>query len=155
MGIRDDMRTIYVILLGLILFQGVFIAFSSSFPYGGGIKENIDNPTTNETLSSFSLGETQDFWDVDGNLLGGGIGGFIGLLGFIYFLGTKNYPACGLCLFIGLIIGLLVSTWHTLSSINVTGNIIVAAIIDILFLVIGLLSLFAVIDMFAPQGAQQ
>lgn len=149
------MRTIYVILLGLILFQGVFIAFAEVFPYAESI--DINNPLTDENLADYHPAQVEETWTntSDGLLIGGGIGGFIGAIGFIGFVLSKNYPAAGLCLFIGIIIGLLVAAWHTVSSVNVTGNVIITAIVDLLFLVIGLLSLFAVVDMFAPQGAQQ
>jgi len=147
------MRTIYVILLGLILFQGVFIAISDSFPYSGGIKQNIDNPMQNETLAEYSPSSIDTIFI--GLLTGAGIGGFIGGLGFLYFLGTKNYPAAGLCLFIGIILGLLVGSWQMISTINLTNNPTVTIFIDLIFLVIGIVSLFAVADMFAPQGAQQ
>lgn len=147
------MRTIYVILLGLILFQGVFIAFAEVFPYSGGLKDDIDDPLDSDTLSGYNPDVSEDFFV--SLLTGAGIGGFVGSVGFLWFLGTKNYPASGLCLFIGIILGLLVTAWNTVSSVNITGNVIVASMVNIIFLVIGLLSLFAVVDMFAPQGAQQ
>jgi len=147
------MRTIYVILLGLILFQGVFIAFSSSFPYSGGLKHEITDPTEDSDLINYDITDPSTF--IDNILAGGAIASLIVAAGVIVAIATKNYVVAGMGFFIGIIVGLLSSTWSVVTTINFTSNPIVASITNIIFLAIGFLSLYAVVDMFAPQGAQQ
>jgi len=145
------MRIQYVLLLGLILFQGVFTSFSTVFPYTA-VSETIPEGD----YSEYNVTQSGDFGGMLFDIfIHWGVGGLIAIGGLGAAILTKNYVFIGVGLFIGILSTLYIETWRILSPINVTGNPLIGSVIALLAIAIGILTIFSLVDMFAPQGAQQ
>ena len=148
------MRKIYVILLGLILFQSMIIMLSPFFPTTG-ITEGIDDVTNDSSYTKYDVSRGS------GNLLsiiGSGfvvwgpsaiIGGLALLAAFI----SKNYVWLGVGLFVSIITGLYINITNIITKLDVTNNSVITGMITLLAIAIGILSVFAIVDMFAPGSA--
>lgn len=152
------MRFLYKIALGIILFQAFLIVITPFFPYTG-IDENAKNITNDAEFTKYSnldspTGLLQILID-KGGIWGGLVGIIISVAGLGGALITKNYVFIGVGIFLGFLSSFFVMTTTFLMSLsmNLGNNSGVNSVVSVFSICLGLLCLFAVVDMFAPSGA--
>jgi len=145
--------------LGIILFQA-FIILLTPFFSGSYIGDNAGDITGDSDYTQYKVNNAGDLlkilWDF-GGIWGGVVTGSIAGLALVTALATKNYILIGVGLFLGFLSGFFVMTTSFLLSLNQSmGNSAeVNTVISIVSICLGLLCLFAVIDMFAPGRAAE
>lgn len=153
------MRFLYKIVLGIILFQA-FIVLLTPFFAGSYIGDNADNITGDTDYTQYEVNDAGDLlgilWSF-GGIWGGVVGSGIAGIALVTALVTKNYILIGVGLFLGFLSGFFVMTTSFLTGLNQSmGNSAeVNTVISIVSICLGLLCLFAVIDMFAPGRAAE
>jgi len=158
-GGNKNMRTIYKIVLGLLLFNGFLALFSPIFNEAVSTSA-IDEGAINITDTNMTKYELKKPTDIMGIIFTGGMGVWAGAAVAVVALGfalvTKNYIFIGVGLFVSIIVGLYVNMSVVLTTVgNVADNIYVSGIITLVGIAIGLLVVFSVIDMFAPGAARE
>ena len=151
------MRTVYKIVMGLMLFNAFLTVFTPFFNTGLGDKA-VDY-TTDENATRYnpvSPGSIMLAVFGFGNIHAWGAASIVSLIvlagGIIVALATKNYVYIGVTLFVSIVIGMYTSFSVAISGIGAdVNNVYVTAIIAIVGLAIGLLVVFNVVDMFAPS----
>lgn len=144
------MKFIYVLILGLVLFNGFLLAFSSFFPQSayGPENPNVANVANETVTSSYSGGIVNlGSFGVDALLTGGVTMGAIisfALLGAIIGRG-QNLP---LWLGVGVIIGLISSLWLITTKVftPMFGYPVVREIYTVITIVIGILVILGLAD---------
>lgn len=161
------MRFVYMVLLGMVIFQGVLLLISPIFPAGADYGDYAINPADLETADPATgyNSTAHKYGDVSniGTLI---ISMFVspttiliistffvvgGVIGQI-FGGGKNIPiAIGVGIFIGIIASLWNATIGTITLI-VSSNIYVLGIFSIITVCIGIMVVFLVSEFFMGQA---
>lgn len=156
------MRTIYTLIMGLVLFNAFLVVFGPYFNISA--IENAAIDVNDENMSVYDPRNTGDqgygvtlltrvfsFGDTWSGLIGGVL---ISLIGIGVALATKNYIYIGVTLFLGLVVGTYIQMSSVIYSIGAGISDqygIVQGILAATGIAIGLLIAFAVVDMFAPS----
>lgn len=144
------MRFIYKILIGLILFNGILIAFSDFFPESTESEHAIDVADT-ESISDYgnlNQGLFGSMW-TDALAVGGSVFGLAILMGVL---------AKQVALFagIGAFMAVLTGLWSATNGVvtKLVDYPIVNSVVTLIIIVIGIISVFSVIEMLnAQRGA--
>jgi hypothetical protein len=142
------MRFIYVILIGLIVFNGLLIVFTPLFPGNTYSDSAID---VEDELSGYE--------DFSGSLLSTLIGNAwavgIGIFTFTTIIGALT-GHLGLFMGVGAFVSVVCGLWYT--TMGVIGSItaeyeIVSSIVSIITICIGVIFVFSVVELFTGQKA--
>lgn len=144
------MRFIYKVLIGLIIFNGVIIAFSSFFPDASESEHAID-VTGDSSISGYGT--------IDQGLFGSMVADCIAVGGAVFGLnllaGILTHQV-GLFMGIGAFIAVLSALWSATNGV-ITSLIdypIVNSLVTIIIIVIGVIAVFSVVEMLnAQRGA--
>jgi hypothetical protein len=144
------MKTIWLILLTMVLFNGFLLAFSMFFntPMSSGLY-NINNVTGDNTFSSYKTPGTLSFSVVE-IAFTSGVFLTSAIIGLLMTLLTKNlqYVAAGA------MVGIISSMWIATSSIFtdiMNNNVILLAIYSLISIAIGIIVAVLVLGMFTGQ----
>ena len=157
------MRLLYKIVLGLLLFNAFITLFSPLFAatqVDTGISGHAVNYSSSD-MTDYSLtdqgipGILGLIFTAEnaGALIGMTVIGVIAVAGAIAF---KHYLLIGVGLFVSVVVGLYIKMSSVIAGIgSQVNNVYVDGIIAIVGIAIGVLVVFAVIDMFAPASARE
>jgi hypothetical protein len=145
------MKFIWMLLIGMLLFNGFILAFSVFFamsPYSTGLY-NVENVTGNEALNAYKTPGILSF-----NTIGIGFVGILGV-GAIVTLLTRNlqYIAAGA------LVALISSLWTVSASVfsdmantyTVNGISVVGSIYTIISIAIGIMVAILILGIFTGQ----
>lgn len=141
------MRFIYLLLLGLVIFQGMLVTLSPFFP--GATEHEYSMDVQSELQEYGNLSSSQMFSSMWATALtaGGAIFGVSLLIGVF----SRNLPLfAGIGAFIGLLTGLWVSTASILTPI--TSYPYVSGLFAIITIATGIIATFSVVEMLTGQG---
>ena len=141
------MRFIYLVLLGLIIFNGVIIAFSDFFPLANQDVHAVNvTDEYGDSYGNLNQGLFGSVW-ADAISVGGAVFGLAILLGVL---------AKQVALFAGIggFIAVLCGLWSATNGIvtNITNYPVVNTLVTIIIIVIGIIAVFSVIEMLNAQG---
>lgn len=144
------MRFIYIFLIGLVVFNGVLIGISGFFP--GTTEDEKATDVVNEDLGSDYLSmDTGLFADIWAQALF--VSGSIFLVSTVLAVISQQYA---LFMGIGAFIAIISGLWSITSGVilKISNSTYVNSLIWIVFLAIGILTVFSVIEMLnAQRGA--
>ena len=151
------MRTVYKIVMGLMLFNAFLTVYNPFF--NTGLADHAVDYTSDPSITRYNPASPTDIMlAIFGfnNLHAWGAGSIVSLIvlagGILVALATKNYVYIGVTLFISIVVGLYTQMSVAISGIGADiSNIYVTAVITIVAIAIGLLLVFNVVDMFAPS----
>lgn len=141
------MKFVYVVLLGLVIFNGLLLAFADFFPNSTEAEHGVD--VIDELGSQGNIGD-QLFETIISNGLTMSLSLFAIGTTIALFL-TKQV---GLAIGLGIFISIVGTLWNATSSVifDLGGkDPILVNMIDIMTIVIGLILVFTIVDIFTGQ----
>lgn len=147
------MRVVYLVLIGLIVFQAMLFFTAPFFKtptYGVNVTES-------EIYEGYNLSAGSVVWNLlwGENGMGGVAGVVIGLIGIGGFLWSGNTIVLGIGAFLGIVSTLYINSYYVLSSVVAGfGNWYVQSIIALIGVLIAILAIFIVVETtMQQQGA--
>lgn len=144
------MKTIWLILLTMVLFNGFLLAFSTFFntPMSSGLYD-VNNVTSNSAFNSYKTPGTLSFSVVE-IAFTSGVFLTSAIIGLLMTLLTKNlqYVAAGA------MVGIISSMWIATSSIFtdiMNNNVILLAIYSLISIAIGIITAVLILGIFTGQ----
>lgn len=139
------MKFIYVVLLGLIIFNGTILLFADFFPDNTEVDHAVDVETE---LSEYgNVGE-----DMLSTFVGNGLTTSLAIFSGAIVVGLLT-KQLGLFIGIGAFASVVGGLWASTSSIifNINDNSIVSGLITLITIAIGIVFIFSVVDMLTGQ----
>ena len=153
------MKMIWTILIGMIVFQSLFVSFAPFFTSPGSTEGLEEISTSTEGYENMSLSNA-------GNLLGEIVGfgsGLFGqlagwliagltIVGVVGLILLKNFTAAGMVIFIGFITWLYGKTAGLFMHLNnqLGGSLFVTGLIGLFGVILAMLVIIAVINVLSP-----
>ena len=146
------MKIVWAILLGMFIFQGLFVVFGTNFFY-------LDNPAMTDGLgetntSTLDLGNPGGLWTMMTSTAGATVITALTLLGIGIALVAKNYAVVAIAIFLGFTSWLFIQTVNIFVTLNefVDGGEIAIVLIGLFNVIIAILVIKDIIDRLAPGG---
>ena len=151
------MKIVWTLLIGMLIFQSLFVAFAVFFTVPETTIEGLENISSSTTgYEDLSLSDGGGIWE-----LFTGVGGSIiitavtaGLI--IAALAYKNYPVAAILAYLGFVSWLYVQTAGILVRMNNIGggSPVGLAFIGLFGVVLAILVVKSIIEMLAPGGVE-
>lgn len=148
------MKIIWAILLGMLIFQSLFVTlgvFFPSSPLDEGFDEISSNTTGYENITLSKPGSLFDFMSANS-------GWFVGLgttILVVAMIALKNYAGAAIALFLGFMTWLFTETSKILMAMNIGSpeqRVFGTALIGLFGVVLAILAVKEIISMLAPGG---
>jgi len=156
------MRMLYKIVLGLLLFNAFLTLFNPLFTSALDVETGYADDAINYTssdMTDYSITNVTSIVELifsPENLGALAAGGAALVAAMLVAFATKNYVIIGVGLFVAIVVSMYTKMSSVIANIgSQTNNIYVDGIIAIISIAIGVLIIFAVIDMFAPASARE
>ena len=146
------MKIVWAILLGMFIFQGLFVVFGTNFFYleDAPVIEGVGEANT----TGLDLQNPGGLWSVMTSTAGTTVIAALSVVGIGIALMAKNYAVVAIVMFLGFMSWLYLQTVDIFVSINnfVEGGEIVLVFITLFNAVIAILVIKEIISMLAPGG---
>lgn len=149
------MKIIWTLLIGMLIFQSLFVAFAVFFDTSETNIEGLENiSSSTEGYENLSLTSGGGIWGMITGLAGSIAISILTIVGIAIAIAAKNYVGAAIALYLGFVSWLYVQTSGILVRMNDIGggSPVGLAFIGLFGVVLAILVVKSIIEMLAPGG---